>query len=244
MHEVNSANSNKLALRTAADAFLEAGADFSRSNHPILRLTKGGVWVAGADKTPIAEIQFAANVQGASRGWTCFRDGAVVDEKMVLVSLGRKISPEELADHGPYDGGDGWHLAVSLQLRSMRTGQECLFKSTSLGGRAAFGELLTTHGLRLASGDSGIPVIELGVSHYTHRRYGLVYEPSFKVVGWLDESTPARRRRFRVLDRRCRQRTTPRSSRTSSATTRSCGETLKSSTAGGGHAARLFRATS
>ena len=138
----------------------------------------------------IAEIQFAANVQGASRGWTCFRDGAVVDEKMVLVSLGRKISPEELADHGPYDGGDGWHLAVSLQLRSMRTGQECLFKSTSLGGRAAFGELLTTHGLRLASGDSGIPVIELGVSHYTHRRYGLVYEPSFKVVGWLDEYDP------------------------------------------------------
>jgi hypothetical protein len=61
--------------------------------------------------------------------------------------------------------------------------------------------------------DKPVPVVELGKEHYTHKSYGRIYTPVFKVVEWVGmdgdaaqveaapaieapaEAAPARRRR-------------------------------------------------
>jgi hypothetical protein len=184
-------SSPKKVVPIGAAAFLAAGSELGRSSFPILKLTKGGVWVAGASNTPVTVSRFAADIAHARRGFTCFREGTVVDEMLVLVSLATRIAQDELPDRGPYEEGDGWRPAAALQLRAMETGEQFVFKTTSRGGLSATGDLLSKYGHRLETGRGGIPVIELAVSHYAHKRYGLVYEPSFPIVDWLDEDDPS-----------------------------------------------------
>ena len=44
------------------------------------------------------------------------------------------------------------------------------------------------YGYRLNGGSGGVPVIDLDVSSYEHKRYGTVFKPLFTVVKWLDEN--------------------------------------------------------
>jgi hypothetical protein len=78
-----------------------------------------------------------------------------------------------------------------LQLRSIKTGEELLYKATSLGGLAAVGDLMTRYGHRLRAGDRGIPVVDLVSRRYVHKRYGPLFNPSFPIVDWLPEGDPS-----------------------------------------------------
>jgi hypothetical protein len=182
-------NSKKISPITAA-AFIAAGAELSRSGLRIMRVTKSGQLVAGPDNEPVTETRYLADVANAQLGYLRFVNGKV-EEAMAPVSLGQKISRDDLPEHGPHDNGDGWHPAVAIQLRSMSTGEVFIFKNTSQGGRAAAGELLSKFGYHAASGGRGIPVVELTVTSYAHKRFGRVYKPSFVIVGWLDEGDPS-----------------------------------------------------
>ena len=182
-------NSNKPTPPIAA-AFLAAGSELGRPNLPILKLTKNGAWVFGADNAPVTETRFVADVPGAEHGFTCFVDRKVVGEVMTPVAHGKKVTQNDLPDHGPYRDGDGWSPSASIRLQSLTTGEEFLFKTTSQGGRSAMGELVTKYGRRLAAGDGRIPVVELAVDRYEHTRYGTVYTPLFRIVGWQDDADP------------------------------------------------------
>jgi hypothetical protein len=175
----------------SAAAFLAAGSDLGRDRSPMLKLTTGGEWVAGVDNTRVTQTRFAADVHGAETGFTCFLDKKVVDEMMVAVALGTKISQGELPNHGPYGDGDGWRAAACIRLRSLTTGEEFVFKTTSQGGRSAIGDLLTKYAGRLAAGKGGMPIIDLAVDRYTHKRHGLVYRPLFRIVDWQDDADAA-----------------------------------------------------
>ena len=175
-------------LTVAANAFAAAGSELGGSSLPILKMSKSGTWVFGAENTPMTETRFATDVPGAQRGWVCFVDGECVEEKMVPVASGKTISEDELPDHGPYEKDDGWVESASIQLRSIETGEEFLFKPTSHGGRSAIGALLTKFGYRLSMGKSGIAIINLEVSSYEHKRYGTVFKPVLKIVSWRDEA--------------------------------------------------------
>ena len=50
------------------------------------------------------------------------------------------------------------------------------------------GALLTKYSYRLASGKSGVPIVELGASSYEHNKYGIIFKPVFKLVSWEDEA--------------------------------------------------------
>jgi len=182
---------NELVLRNMlapANAFATAGSALGQSTLPIIKLSKAGQWVSGAENTPVIETRFAADVQGAQVGFICFVAGDVIDEAMVPVALGQKLSLQDLPEHGPYEGGDGWQPTAALQLRAIESGEEYIFKPTSQGGRAAIGDLLKRYGNRLSTGKGGIPIVELSVSSYEHRRYGRVFKPSFRVAEWRDEA--------------------------------------------------------
>jgi len=171
-----------------ADAFAAAGSELGGSTLPILKMSKAGEWVSGTENMPVTEKLFAADVQGAQRGFICFVDGELVDEVMVPVARGVAISLEELADHGPYQDGDGWTASASIQLRSIETGDEFVYKPSSQGGRSAIGGLLTKYSFRLGAGKGGIPIVELENSSYEHRRFGIVNKPVLKLVSWKDEA--------------------------------------------------------
>jgi hypothetical protein len=147
--------------------------------------------VIGSNNKPVPEgARFAVDVQNAERGFVCYKDGCRVAEVSLPVASDRTISPEELPDHGPHDGMNGWSEYASAQVRSIDTGDEALFKPTSQGGRAAIGALLRAYGIRLDHGKTGFPIVELRVISYKHRLYGLVYEPRLHVVDWFDQDPP------------------------------------------------------
>lgn len=180
---------NKLSTPVStANAFAAAGSELGDSALPILKLAKSGNWIFGTENTPVSETRFAADVRGSQRGFVCFIDGEVVGEVMVPVALGKVISPDELPDHGPYEGTDGWKPSASIQLRSTETGEQFVFKPTSQGGHAAIGALLTKYGYRLGLGKGGIPIVDLDVTSYEHKRYGTVFKPVFKIVSWQNEA--------------------------------------------------------
>ena len=104
------------------------------------------------------------------------------------MGAGQKIEESNLEDHGPYQDSDGWTETASIQLRSIESGEEFAYRPTSLGGLGAIGDLLKKFGWRRNAGKSGIPIIDLGVSSYEHRKFGKVYKPHFKIVGWQDEA--------------------------------------------------------
>jgi hypothetical protein len=176
------------ALSTLANAFANAGAQLGGTALEILKLTKSGEWVAGADNTAVTERRFAADVKNARRGYVCFVDGQVVDEVWVPVATGKTVAKEDLPDQGPFEGNDGWVESVAIQLRSLESGADYIFKPTSHGGRAAVGGLLTAYGHRLELGKSGVPIIEIGAGSYEHKRYGKVFKPIFRIVDWRAES--------------------------------------------------------
>ena len=183
-------NANKPTSSTAA-AFLAAGSELGRRpNLPFLKFTKGGAWVFSADNAPVTDDRFVADVPGAEHGFTCFVDHKVVDEVMTPIAHGGKVAQGGLPDHSRYHEGDGWRPSVSMRLRSLRTGKEFLFKTTSRGGLSAIGDLLTKYGHRLEAGERGVPVVELAVDRYEHKRYGTVYTPLFRIMGWQDDADP------------------------------------------------------
>lgn len=177
--------------RNIADAFAAAGSQHQDDRNPaIVKLTKSGDWVHGRDKTPLANTRFVADVEGAAAGFICFKSGGGVEKAMAPVASGKLIRRDDLQDHGPYRDGDGWTECLSLPLRSVENGEEYVFEPTSIGGRAAIRQLFSEYGRWLRSGRSGLPVIELEATSYQHPRYGTVFKPVLKIVGWQDENAP------------------------------------------------------
>ncbi len=188
MTEITSISTNTQPPARQGNAFTAAASDLGKSIFPILKLAKTGQWVSGPENTPMPETLYAADVEGSQVGFTCFVDGNVADEIMLPVALGRKISPDELPDHGPYQDGDGWKPSASIQLKAIETGEQFIFKPTSHGGLSAISALLSRYGHRLDIGKGGIPIVELKVDSYEHKRYGKIYKPSFRIKLWREEA--------------------------------------------------------
>lgn len=187
MSEISTINENIPTAISKADAFAAAASDLCGSALPIIKLTKDGNWVRGAENTPVTEIRFAVDVDGAERGFVCFVDGKLEDKVMVRVASGKKVSQETLPDHGPYEGNDGWKACTSIQLRSLTSGDEFLFCPVSNGGLAAIGPILKMYKCRLQANKGGIPIIDLDVADYKHKSYGKVLKPVLKIVEWRNE---------------------------------------------------------
>jgi hypothetical protein len=92
---------------------------------------------------------------------------------------------------------------------------EARYTTTSVGGKKAVQALAVAIATQVEKDqDKPVPVVELGKEHYTHKSYGRIYTPIFKVIDWTGmdgeveakeeapaieapeaEAAPARRRR-------------------------------------------------
>jgi hypothetical protein len=71
-------------------------------------------------------------------------------------------------------------------------GVEVVFKTSTVGGIKALAEVVDLIRDRLGSGKDDIaPIVLLEQSSYPHSEHGRIWEPVFKVVGWMTIDGPA-----------------------------------------------------
>ena len=156
---------------------------------PFLRLTKQGFFAYGAEKIEIEPgSRWAVNPYAIQHGYACWGDGELLGE--VMVPFNQQLpSTRELPNHGPK-----WAMQVSLQLQCVSgedTGVAVIYKGTSRGLQAASKELIQDI-LSQVQHDAEhiVPVLELEVDSYDHKKYGETFVPILKIVDWISMTGP------------------------------------------------------
>jgi hypothetical protein len=161
----------------------------------LLKLTKAGVWVFGADNEVLKSgTLLIAHPGSLQSGYVAWWMGKIEGEKMQPVSLGPvdattlgEVNSGGIPPGFKKPSGKGWESQASIDLITQAdTPLSLVYKTSSLGGMKA---LLTLAG-EIAFGMSEnpnrvYPLIEVSVDSYIHKEYGEVFTPMLTVEGWL-----------------------------------------------------------
>jgi hypothetical protein len=172
---VSSIQSTKTRLSVSGDI----GADKF-----FLKVAKQGFWVYGAEETEVEEAsKWAINPNAIATGYACWADAELLDEQMALITE-EPIVKSSLAVHN-----HPWNPQIGLQLVCISgedKGVQVLYQATSLGARKAFAKLLDSLLEKAGSGSTKlVPIVELEVSSYKHKKWGKVFTPLLTVVDWM-----------------------------------------------------------
>lgn len=162
----------------------------------LLRLTKQGTWVFGADSESIKTgTRLIANPASLSSGYVAWWQSKIEGEVMQPLSLG-PVDPSKLTEVNSgsippgkkVPSGKGWESQASIDLITQAdVPLNLIYKTSSMGGMKT---LLTLAG-EIAFGMSEnparcYPIVELDTDSYIHKEYGEVFTPMLSIVGWLD----------------------------------------------------------
>ena len=150
----------------------------------IIKMDRTGHWVFGADQTEIEDDStWAVNPFSFVHGYIAWGDGEVLAEKMVSVS-----QPLPELEAAPPGAKKGWETQVGMSMKCLDgedKGMEARYTTTSVGGKKAVQALAVAIATQVEKDQSKpVPVVELGKEHYTHKSYGRIYTPIFKVLEW------------------------------------------------------------
>lgn len=155
---------------------------------PFMRLMKTGVWVYGPESIEVEEgSTWAVNPYSLQHGFICWGDGELLGEQMVAFN-----QPPPAVGTLP-DYGQKWDQQVSLQMQCMDgedTGVNALLKGSSLGLRNAVKKLID-YMISQSQHDPDhiVPVMELDVDSYKHKKYGEIFYPVLEPVKWISIET-------------------------------------------------------
>jgi hypothetical protein len=83
----------------------------------------------------------------------------------------------------------GWETQVGMSIKCLDgedKGMEARYTTTSVGGKKGVQALAVAIATQVEKDQSKpVPVVELGKEHYTHKSYGRIYTPVFKVLEWV-----------------------------------------------------------
>lgn len=179
----------------------EALAGFSAAKHALvgkalLKLTKAGVWVFGADNEAIDTSRpLIANPASIASGFVAWYEGKIEGERMQPVSQGpidASLLPQVNSGSVPpgkkAPSGRGWEPQSSIDLiTDDETPLQLIYKTSSRGGMMGLLNLAGEIAFGLDENpERAFPLVELGTDHYIHKEYGKVYTPVLSIVGWLD----------------------------------------------------------
>ena len=206
---------NLPSVKSLATALRTIETDVGGAGTVIIKMDKTGHWVFGADQTEIEDDStWAVNPFSFVHGYIAWGDGEVLAEKMVSVS-----QPLPELEVAPPGAKKGWETQVGMSIKCLDgedKGMEARYTTTSVGGKKAVQALAVAIATQVEKDQSKpVPVVELGKEHYTHKSYGRIYTPIFKVLEWAGmdgevaaeeapkeieapveaEAAPARRRR-------------------------------------------------
>ena len=151
---------------------------------PFMRLSRAGEYIFGLQNIDVQSgSHWAVNLAGLEHGWVCWGDGELLGQIMCSVQQALPVRPTAIEGY-PFEGQWGMTLAC---IKGDDAGLEVVYKNNSLGFRKAFDQLLADVRSRYVIDQQYYwPVIELETSNYHHKKYGKIFEPIFKIVGWAD----------------------------------------------------------
>jgi len=161
----------------------------------ILKMDKTGHWVFGADQTEVEDDStWAVNPFSFVHGFMAWGDGEVLGEKMVSVS-----QPLPELEAAPPMARKGWETQVGMSMKCLSgedKGMEVRYTTTSVGGKRSVQALAVAIATQVDTDPKlPVPIVTLEKEHYSHKSYGRIYTPIFKITSWMsmtDESgTPA-----------------------------------------------------
>ena len=153
----------------------------------LLKFVKGK-WLIGDDDVS-TDRQFIAHAHQLAHGWVKFSDRKVVEQRVGIVAEGFQMADrDELGDTDTSqweieDGKpkDPWVKQYYLPVEDADTGELLTFVTGSQGGNSAIGKL-TSQFVRNVR--NGLPVVQLEIGFYKHKKYGRTEVPEFRVTGW------------------------------------------------------------
>jgi len=161
----------------------------------IIKMDKTGHWIFGADQTEIEDNStWAVNPFSFVHGFIAWGDGEVLGEKMVSVS-----QPLPELEAAPPMARKGWETQVGMSMKCLSgedKGMEVRYTTTTVGGKRSVQALAVAIATQVdADPKLPVPIVTLEKEHYSHKSYGRIYTPIFKITSWMsmtDESgTPA-----------------------------------------------------
>jgi hypothetical protein len=178
-------NANLPSVQSLSSALRTISADVGPSGTVIMKMDKTGHWVFGADQTEVEDGSlWAINPYSFVHGYICWGDGEVLGEKMVPVS-----QPLPETDPAPPQSKRGWEVQVGMSLKCLSgddKGMEARYSTTSVGGKRAVQQLALVIAEQVDKDETKpVPVVTLGKEHYTHKSYGRIYTPVFKITEWM-----------------------------------------------------------
>lgn len=176
---------NLPSVKSLATALRTIETDVGGAGTVIIKMDKTGHWVFGADQTEIEDDStWAVNPFSFVHGYIAWGDGEVLAEKMVSVS-----QPLPELEAAPPGAKKGWETQVGMSIKCLDgedKGMEARYTTTSVGGKKAVQALAVAIATQVEKDQSKpVPVVELGKEHYTHKSYGRIYTPIFKVLEWV-----------------------------------------------------------
>ena len=193
--EIQTANNGGLPAQYTDDPYAAYGA--ASGGTPFLKFDRGRFkFGQDGDELEIG-TRLIVNMPEIQVGHIKWAGGEVVDEAMTPLGGGyRPATREELGDTDDSlwetdDDGkpvDPWSFTNTVPLADPLTAQEYTFTTSAKGGVAAVGKLCKAYGQQRQKHDGELPIIELQSSSYRHKRFGEVYIPVFRVVGWHSDT--------------------------------------------------------
>ncbi len=141
----------------AVDPYAAAANEMANNFLPIVKMTKAGEWVSGPDEEELEDHEAAFAMNTFAHGFVCWKDGEVVDEKMVLVASG--------------------------ELRPLFV----LYRPSSRGGLNALAGLARKYANKRQRQPNVVPIVRLETKSYAHRQYGKIFNPILRVLDWKEE---------------------------------------------------------
>ena len=165
---------------------------------PFLRLSRAGDYIYGPQNVDVQDgSHWAVNLASLEHGWVCWGDGELLGQIMVDVRLPQPARPLPLEGYA-FEAQFGMGLAC---ITGEDKGLEVIYKNNSLGYKKAFDQILADIRARYIIDQQFYwPVIELKTSSYPHKKYGQIFEPIFKIVGWADANGNLQTNKPRAVD--------------------------------------------
>lgn len=164
-----------------------------KGGDPYLRLLKHGEWVYGQEDAGVDDDSiWAVNPMSLQHGFIAWPpDGEGAGQG----PLGEVMVPMTMPLPGRdalHDVGAAWSQQFSVQLRCVSggdVGTQVLYKVGSVGGTNAVDKLITAIMQQLDDDpENPVPLIQLLVDSYPHKKWGRTFVPVLEVIGWTDMS--------------------------------------------------------
>lgn len=179
------------ALATALATSAQDGSRGSGESDYLNFSGKKGVYTIGQDSRKIGPDElWVVNIMSFEDGYIAWKASRPVGTRLANIFTGTRVAEPNADEGGPFDhsGGEGWHKAKAMTLKSLDNGQQGYFKINSKSGVSAFADLQDEIAERGGAGMPCWPIIRLSDEEFTAQGFKNS-KPEFINYGWLSDET-------------------------------------------------------